>query len=96
MKTHTKIYVPISEFRNHYNLLRWKYRGNGVHFDAGSLERNAINIGSGSTRERNFERLRQMRSGIGQQMESGRSLGLLDSDDAQGFRLVPEAAITSA
>ena len=29
-------------------------------------------------------------------MESGRSLGLLDSDDAQGFQVVSEAVITSS
>lgn len=56
----TKIYVPISEFRNHYNLLRWKYRGRGIRFEDGSLERNAINIGLGSTRERNVEQFKQI------------------------------------
>lgn len=62
----------------------------GGTLDAGSLERNAVDTGSGSTRERNVERLEQIRGENGSGMESGRALGLLDSNDVQRFRVVPE------
>ena len=53
------------------------------------MEREAVDGGATSTRERNVERLKQIRGENGSGMESGRSLGILDGSNASGFRVVP-------
>lgn len=86
-------YAQKSETNSLENIMQESYNANkkGGTLDAGSLGRNAVDTGSGSTRERNVERLKQIRGENGSGMESGRSLGLLDSNDVQGFRVVPES-----
>lgn len=49
-----------------------------------------INTGTGSTRERNVERVRQMRSEASGQVARRGENGSLDRGDAEGLRIIPD------